>query len=175
MFEIPNAEVYMQWVFNLVPELCDLSKYETLVDRLISYEIDTFNAEFDAILLKYLSHYMGGWCSERRTDIFYHAFCFGINAELRRRGYSVVSSSKRELGLVKMYAVPNSATTAAVLIIEIKLPLNKESLEMAANQGIDQIKWDQYISDKIQQIFIFSIAFQGNQSCVSVRICEPIK
>ncbi|RUP07976.1 hypothetical protein BC936DRAFT_140149 [Jimgerdemannia flammicorona] len=146
-FEIPNAHVYMQWVSCVAPDLSEPSLYEALLDMLVASEIEAFHRKLGTITIEHVC----GWLPEMWMDIFYHAFCFGADADLRRRGYAVTGTYTAEQCHI------SAKTQDTQFYIRVTLGENVSDQEVVDPH------------DSVAKVHILGIAFQGNQTCVSVR------
>ncbi|CAG8684354.1 13672_t:CDS:2, partial [Racocetra persica] len=150
---IPNKEIrseWHNWVTN-VPFFTHGQTITSMLNNLLLGNLDLFSKEFKNMIVDTLSFYdVSGSNSGKNAENIYHAFCLGVFANARDRGFIV--HSNREDGFERF-----------------KVVRDKKTLHDMAQEGLTQIEEKQYrvgLEKHVKKLLEIGIAFEGKKACV---------
>ncbi|CAG8618400.1 4491_t:CDS:10, partial [Diversispora eburnea] len=169
---IPNDEIrseWHRWVVN-VPFFTKGQTIASMLDCLLGGNLDSFKKEFEQVIVDTLSFYdVGGSHSGENAEFVYHAFCLGMFANARDRGFTVLSNRESGYGRYDIAIFSESGGYEIAIIIEFKVVKKNKNLVDMARQGLDQIKEKQYqagLHKDTKKLLEIGIAFEGKKACV---------
>ncbi|RUP51883.1 hypothetical protein BC936DRAFT_144902 [Jimgerdemannia flammicorona] len=169
-YTIPNYEVYMQWVEWVMPALSESTTCKTLLHTLVSGNINDFKEMFERTVMESLSYYdVGGESSGKHAECFYHAFVLGMFIHVQNYNYKVRSNRERGMGRYDICLEPVATHLPLAILIEFKVTNETETIESAAQKGLDQIEKKRYnvgLPVHVKQLVELGIGFKGKQVCV---------
>ncbi|RHZ64753.1 hypothetical protein Glove_320g155 [Diversispora epigaea] len=169
---IPNDEVrseWHRWVVN-VPFFTKGVTIESMLDRLLDGDLDSFKKEFEQVIADTLSFYdVGGSQSGENAEFVYNAFCLGMFVNARNRGFTVLSNRESGYGRYDIAIFPESGGYEIAIIIEFKVVKKNNNLVDVARKGLDKIEEKQYragLHKNTKKLLELGIAFEGKKACV---------
>ncbi|KAF0545630.1 DUF1703-domain-containing protein [Gigaspora margarita] len=178
---IPNEEIrseWHNWVIN-VPFFTQGQTITSMLDNLLHGNLDLFSKEFENMIVDTLSFYeVGGSISGKNAEYVYHAFCLGVFANARDRGFIIHSNREAGLGRYDVKIVPKPGVYETAIIIEFKVVRDKKSLYDMAQEGLFQIEEKQYrvgLEENVKKLLEIGIAFEGKKACVLGRLLHRTK
>ncbi|CAG8809457.1 39362_t:CDS:2, partial [Gigaspora margarita] len=173
---IPNKEIrseWHNWMIN-VPFFTQGQTITSMLDNLLHGNLDLFSKEFENMIVDTLLFYeVGGSISGKNAEYVYHAFCLGVFAHARDRGFIIHSNHEAGLGRYDVKIVPKPGVYETAIIIEFKVVRDKKSLYDMAQEGLFQIeeKWYRVVlEENVKKLLKIGIAFEGKKACVLGRL-----
>jgi len=162
---IPNQEIdilYRDLITEVFEATLTSSKVSIMLKALTSGDIKTFEILLQEFIVNSISMYDLP-CNEPEKS--YHLFILGLLILLADT-YQVKSNRESGLGRYDIMLIPKDKSKLG-LVIEFKKASNQESLELAAQRALEQIKQKQYAQELkslgITNIKLIGIAFQGKE------------
>ncbi|RHZ86569.1 hypothetical protein Glove_49g29 [Diversispora epigaea] len=169
---IPNKEIrseWHRWVIN-VPFFTKGQTITSMLDNLLHGNLNLFSKEFENMIVDTLSYYeVGGSQSGTKAEYVYHAFCLGMFANARDRGFIVRSNREDGFGRYDVKIVPKPGVDETAIIIEFKVVRDKKDLHDMAQEGLLQIEEKRYrvgLEENVKRLLEIGIAFEGKKACV---------
>ncbi len=168
---IPNQEVLISYqnMFLAWAETIPSShaRFKSLMDGLLTGDIDRFAAETQAFLESAASFHDYA----TQPEAFYHGFMLALIATLQDQ-FFVFSNSESGRGRPDMILIPKDQSKDTALILEFKHVQKKEKAKKIAAQALKQIVVQDYQArigqyDHIHKIMGVGIAFEGKQVVVA--------
>ncbi|SHK17978.1 AAA family ATPase [Tepidibacter formicigenes] len=168
--KIPNAEVaylYEEIIMSWFDESINNDKFNIMLKSLVNGDIKIFSKILKEFVLSSVSYFdIGGNESEK----VYHAFVLGMLIALCD-DYEVKSNRESGYGRYDVALIPKDKSKIGIIIEFKKVDKDdKENLEIAAQNAINQIKDKKYKQDLldrgIKNIIELGIAFEGKDVLV---------
>jgi hypothetical protein len=162
---IPNAEIrelYQAMVLEWFDKSIDEYQYRTLLESLISGEVDTFSSIFKEFVISYFSVFDVPFDESEKV---YHAFVLGMLVGLKGK-YDVKSNRESGFGRYDVMLFPKNTDDLGI-IMEFKKAATggKVNLESVAQSAIKQIEEKKYavelLERGVQRILYLGFAFSG--------------
>lgn len=160
--KIPNNEVrtvYTDVISNWMLDDADLTTDElyNMKENLLNKNIKELEKTFNKAL-NHMSFY-------DENEGFYHGYMLGLFVIFLNRQYIV--KSNREAGEGRFDIMIESVDRKDGIIVEFKIARENEDIEQKAKKGTEQIYEKEYYKEleleKVQNILIYSVAFQGKK------------
>ncbi|KAF0545635.1 DUF1703-domain-containing protein [Gigaspora margarita] len=171
-FVIPNEEIrseWHNWVIN-VPFFTQGQTITSMLNNLLHGNLDLFSKEFENMIVDTLSFYeVGGSNSGKNAENICNAFCLGVFANARDRGFIVHSNREAGFERFDVKIIPKPGVNETAIIIEFKAAHDKKSLYDMAQEGLLQIEEKQYrvdLEENVKKLLEIGIAFEGKKTCV---------
>jgi Predicted AAA-ATPase/PD-(D/E)XK nuclease superfamily len=166
LLTIPNTEIYHLYVDliqSIFMQVTAQGEYGTdLLQALITGDTPLFSRLLQSFILNSMSIHD---LPSNEPEKSYHLFVLGLLVMLGDR-YEVKSNRESGYGRYDIMLIPKD-TQENGIIIEFKKVPSGETLEDAADQGLEQIIHKQYAQElysrNIQHIIAYGIAFEGKK------------
>lgn len=166
---IPNNEVkyvYEEIIINWFNESIGSDEFTEMLKALVDGEIEVFAEMFSKCVQVTFSYMDLGSESEK----FYHAFVLGMLVSLRKE-YEVKSNRESGYGRYDVMLIPKDKQKNGIIIEFKKVStFNAETLEIAADKALKQIREKQYKTELLEaginSIIELAIAFEGKRVLV---------
>ena len=164
---IPNDEVtyfFKSTISSWFEELGGDKNYRSMLNYLVTGDIQTFSKLFTTFVLNALSYFD---VSGNQPEKFYHAFVLGMLVQLADR-YEITSNRESGYGRYDVMIQPHD-TTKIGIVIEFKKvdTYDQETLEQAAANALVQINEKNYAQEMIARgistVRAVGIAFDGKK------------
>lgn len=160
---IPNQEIeilYKELITEVFERTLTSHKVNIMLRALTTGDMDTFQILLQEFLINSISMYD---LPSNEPEKTYHLFVLGLLIFLSDQ-YQVKSNRESGLGRYDIMLIPKDITKLGI-VIEFKKTAPKETLEMAAQRALEQIKEKQYALELkncgIKYIKLIGIAFEG--------------
>jgi predicted AAA-ATPase/PD-(D/E)XK nuclease superfamily protein len=162
---IPNREVFILYknlVSSSFQEILNDANIRSLREALIQGN----GILFEEILQHYVLNSISVFdLPKNEPEKSYHLFVLGLLVTLQD-SYDVVSNRESGFGRYDIMLIPKDSAKRGI-IIEFKRTLSKETLEIAADKALEQIRTKQYVQELkkrgIKIMSAFGIAFKGKK------------